>query len=548
VRHGPVVVVPAQATKGVRLIADLGATANVKVVDEAGKPVAKAAVRVERAAAPGGPGNVQVRARGHRVEEDNGEVRIAGGDEALASGTTDDEGMVRFQGLPAGDLSITAKHADFAPALAARVTAPKSGAVDASLTMRKPGQAEILVLGTDGAPVAGAEVEVRYTGEDEGRAGQQLLRADAAGLVRTSALAPGDYEVALTRPRSGTRIGGNEMVFVGGDSTTIAASKRTFTVVAGETAHVELRRPVLAKLYGVVTGVSGPAADCTVELAGEENGGFLPGGFGGRSTTTDGSGAFAFDDVEAGRYQLRFGKSTQLVKAEHELDVPVNTAEVRQDLVLRTGTLRVQVVAQGSGEGIEKAEVELVRASAESPRANGARPQQRVMMVSMVMTADGGGGEAPETTTMTVGAPRAFADEDGVAVVEDVPVGDYTVRIKHKKYAPRELKAQSVVERQVTECGRVELGAAGHIRGRVLDAEGKPARMAMVQKCAAGTEDWGEPEMAMGGNFRLSGLAAGKYRVRGQAIGPTPSPYSTPVEVEVKAGETATTDVTLPPK
>lgn len=544
-RQSGVQVLPAEVTKGVRLLADPGAIADVKVADEAGKPVAGAAVKVQRPSAMqvGGGGGAFV---ARRVEERDGEM-IVNGEERLGSGTTDEQGSVRILGLPAGELAITATHADYAPPIPARVTAPKSGVVAASLTMRRPGHAEITVFGTDGAPASGAEIEVTSR-SPEGEPTRTTMRSGDGGIARVGPLAPGDYEVALTRSPASKRLG-NAMVFVGSDSGTIAASKQTFTVVAGETARVDLRRPLLTKLFGVVTGVDGPVPNCAIELAGEEDGVFSPTGFGGRNTTSGGDGSFAFDDVEPGRYVLRFGKPQQTVKAEREVEVPANTPELRQDLALRTGTIRVLVVAKGTGEPVEKAEVELARATA--PAGAGARParRDRVMMVSMSMVSnDGGGGDSQETTTMTMGAQRAFSDEDGVAVIEDVPVGDYTVQIKHRKHAPHELKAQSVIERQVTDCGRVELAAAGQIRGRVLDADGKPVRMAMVQHCPIGTEEWGEPTMAQGGSYRLTGLAAGKCKVRGHALGPNEPVYSSPIEVDVKAGETTTVDLQLPGK
>lgn len=543
VRQSGVQVLPAQVTKGVRLLADLGAIANVRVVDEAGKPVAGAAVKVQRQSQqPAGPEDA--RSVVHRAEERDGEV-IINGDERLGSGTTDDKGLARILGLPAGDLAITATHAAYAPSIPARVTAPKSGAVEASLTMRAPGHAEITVFGTDGTPAVGTEIEVASR-SGEGEPTRTTMRSGEGGIARFSPLAPGDYEVALTRSPASSRLG-NAMVFLGSGSGTIAASKQTFTVTAGETARVDLRRPVLTKLYGVVTGADGPAANCTIDLAGEDNGAFALPGFGSRSAQSGSDGSFTFEDVEPGRYVLRFGKAEQVVKAEHEVEVPAKTPELRQDLTLRTGSIRVQVAAKGTGEPVEKAEVELVRTT--SSAAGGARParRDRVMMVSMVM-ADNGGGDNQETTTMTMGAQRAFSDEEGVAVIEDVPIGDYTVHIKHRKHAPHELKAQSVVERQVTDCGRVELAAAGQIRGRVLDADGKPVGIAMVQSCPSGTEDWAEPTLAQGGKFRLTGLGAGKCKIRGWALGASEVAYSTPIEVDVKAGETATVDVNLPAK
>jgi hypothetical protein len=367
-----------------------------------------------------------------------------------------------------------------------------------------------------------------------------------AGLARVTALAPGDYEAALARSPSGGRVG-DAMVWMGAGGETIAASRQRFTVVGGETTRVELRRPVLAKVHGVVTGADGPAVGVQVALRSDsEDGPDLP-GIGGRQATSGADGTFAFDDVEAGAYVLDYGKRDQVVKAQAAVAVPVNATEVRRDLELRTGRVRVQVVAAGSGEGVAKAEVELVRAGS-ADTGGGAPPRQerRVMMVTMSLSSDGAGGE--EITTKTAGAPRAHADEDGIAEIDDVPVGEYTLRVRHKKHAPRELKNQVVAERQLTDCGRVELALAGMVRGKVVDAGGKPAPMAMVASRPADGQQWSEPEMAQGGGYRLSGLAAGRYLVRAQAIGVTPGGFSPEVEVTVVAGETAVADLQLPAK
>jgi hypothetical protein len=262
---------------------------------------------------------------------------------------------------------------------------------------------------------------------------------------------------------------------------------------------------------------------------------------GGRSTKTAADGSFAIEDVESGSYTARYGKPEQLVKATAEFEVPPNQPELRQDLVLRTGKLRVQACAKDTGEAVSGAEVEIARASA-GAAGQRLRQQRMVMMVSVNGPNAGG-----ETTTMTMGSQRAQTGADGWAEVEDVPAGEYTVRVTHKKYAPVELQGQTVVEQRTTDCGRVEMGPAGRIRGTVVARDGKSVQVALVQHRAAGVTAWSEPTVAMGGSFRIDGLAAGKYSVRAQLISENTS-YGPEVEVEVKGGETTTTEVQLPEK
>ncbi len=87
VSQGNVNVLPAQTTKGIRLVADLGATARVKVTAEGGKAVAGAKVTARRASpAPlGGPG--QMVARSLRVEDHGDGPMPVGADDAVGSAT-----------------------------------------------------------------------------------------------------------------------------------------------------------------------------------------------------------------------------------------------------------------------------------------------------------------------------------------------------------------------------------------------------------------------------------------------------------------------------
>jgi protocatechuate 3,4-dioxygenase beta subunit len=541
VRQSGIDVLPAQATKGVRLVADRGAVARIKVSDEAGKPVAGAKVRAQRAGEQG-PQDGRFFSRAVRAE-DNGDGPVLIGGDALGAATTGEDGVATIAGLPGGDLSFAATHDEFAPSAPARLAVPKTGTVDGAVTLRKPGSAEIVAFGSDGSPLAGVEIEVKA---ESGNGAPTRVTSGDGGAVRVAALAPGNYTAALARAAAVARFG-DAMAFATDGGGTIASSAQRFTVVAGETVRVEVRRPVLAKVHGVVTGGDGPAPGCVVALVRNDGDGIGLPGFGGRNATTGNDGSFAFDDVEAGSYTLEYGKRDQVVKARRDLDVPPNTADVQQDLALHTGKLRVQVVASGTGEPVDKAEVEIARA--DSPAASGApRPApQRVMMVSFSVgnNNDAGGGDNADMTTMTMGMQRTLTDEAGVAVLDDVPVGEYTLRIKHRKHAPRELRGVTVVENQLTDCGRIELAAAGLIRGKTVGADGKSVRMALVSSRPLDSQQWSEPVVAQGGNYRVQGLAAGRYKVRAQAMGPGEQ-YGPEVEVEVKAGETANADLQVP--
>jgi hypothetical protein len=548
VRQGGVKVPPAQTIKGVRLLADLGAAVKVLVVDGTGKPVAGAKVRADRpkpAGVSGGAGMFVARRVTVEAGDDN-EPHFVGPDEALGTAESNAEGVALITGLPQGPAELRAEHADFAAAEPVTVTLPKAGTIEARTALRTPGFVDVTVLGVDGSPAASSNFRLEGP---EGDSKSIQGTSDTNGLAHMGPLTPGQYTASLVREVGGTTVGGATFVFGGDEGSAIAGSERQFSVVAGKTVALELRRPLLTKVFGTVTGVDGPVAGCHVEISksGQEGDLGLPGISGERSVTADGEGNYAIEDVEAGDYVLQFGKPDQVVKAKARIHVQGDAAEQRQDLQLRTGKVRIQLWNELAGEPIEGAEVELREASTDS----GARPQRRMMVMSL-STTDGGGGEA---TTMTVGGQHARSGADGWAEVDDVPAGNYDVSIKHDKYAPAEKKAQLVVERQTTDCGRVSMAQAGRIRGTVIGADGKQARMALVFYRAVGSEQpTGEPKPAMNGNFKIEALAPGRYLLKAQPLNMGPGGPGGPgasgpeVEVEVKAGETATAELHLPAK
>lgn len=550
---------PAQKITGVRLVAELGATARVMVVDEAGKPVAGAAVRALRppVAAPS-EGSFRMRARGVRADAESGEVRAVGELETFGEAKSDAAGLAVLAGLPSGQAELRASHPSFAAALPASIALPAAGAVEARLTMRTPGAIDAHVHQRDGSPAAGCRVRLQGPGEDG--EGDTTGTTDEKGYVHLGALPPGEYRASLARAVGGTRMGNAMFVMGNSEGGSIAGTEQKVTVLAGQTAVVDMQRPQLTKLTGTITGAGGAIGGCVVELErtdgpGGEQGppGGLPGlpGMGGRTVTAGPDGVYAIDDIETGDYLLRFGKPEQIVKCKQPVHVAGDRSEQRQDLQMRTGKLRIQAWSKVTGEPIAGAEVSLHEAE---EGAGQQRPQQRMMMVSISMRNDESGGEA---TTMTMGAERARTGADGWAEIDDVPAGSYDLHLEHDKHVPADKKAQLVTENGITDCGRVELGQAGRIRGKVVTADGKAVRMALVQRRpvggAAAAEGQEQPQPAMGGNFKFDAVPPGRYLLKAQELvigqgGAAPGAFGPEVEIEVKAGETAPAELHLPAK
>jgi len=532
-----VAVEPGQTTKGVLLLAERGAVATVTVVDPDGKPVAGATVEVQKPQQrrQESGGMVSARIAVADVAED-GNLVVDGG-EALGTGKTDDKGVATIAGLPAVQAEVVAQHPNFAASSPAPLMLPATGGVEVGVALRKAAFAEIAVVDTAGAPIAGMQVEL--SGPQEARdAVTKTERTDGEGRVRFGPLPAGAYTVKLMRQPAAQRFGDSMMTF-GGNGGEIPGSAQALQLVGGETTKLTLQRPVATTLRGVVVGADGPVAACEIELTSREAVGFeVPGGAVG-SATTAADGTFAIENVLAGDYTLRYGKPTQRVKCTQDVSVPPNVTEFRQDLALHTGKLRAQVVLAGSGEPIAGAEVEVVAAKKEGGEA---RREQRVMMVSMSLDDDGGG-----ATTMTLGGQAARTGADGVVEIDDVPVGEWSLQVTHKKFAPVTSKPLTVVERQTTDAGRIELAAAGIVRGSVLGSDGKKVGMALVMHRAIGSQDWSMPVPAMGGKFRLESLPVGKHELRAQELTQDGSERFSPiVEVQVVAGETATAELRLP--
>ena len=537
-RADGVKVLPAQTTPGVRLVADRGAVARVRVVDAQGAPVAGAKVRAAKPSARAGggeigDGNFEGSMRATSVEfDDVGGIAMLGGG-ALASGTTDADGRCELAGLPAGAAEFSATHKEHAPSLPVAVALPASGGVDAALTLRVPGFVAVTVVGVDGKPVAEAEVMVAPTAAGEG--GRRKLVTDAEGKATSPALPPGEYAAVLARAAKTRQLGagGERMVFVGGEPDVLETSRVVVVVAAGKTVETTLRQPLLARVHGVVTGADSPVAGCVVEL--ERGGAARIPGFGGNgSTTTTGpDGAYAFDGVAAGDYTVTYGREKALVKAETDCVVPAGATDVRLDLALRTGVVRLRALDEATGKPIAGADVEIQRVRKDAAGST----TRSAMVVGLSMMADDAGGEG--MTTMTFGAQKARTDEQGVAVFEDVPEGAWSLEVTHKGHARTTAPPVAGVERQTADAGDVRMAGAGAVRGAVVAADGGKAGMALVECRRVGATEWEPPVVAMGGTFRMPGLAAGRYELRCRKAGPGEAAHGPVVEADVKPGETA---------
>lgn len=529
----------AQTVHGIRLLADAGAVARIKVVDVEGTAIVgvKVMIRpVPKAATPGFSMSV-------RTSSDEGnDLQL--GSSTLGSGMTGEDGVATIMGLPGGDAVVSATHADYAPLADTRVVMPSSGSIDRQVAMSPPSLIEVVVTTNDGSACVGTVVLLEVSGANAapglpGMDRQDILgtkTTDADGKVRFGPVGGGEYVVSLSRGKKARGVGGM-MMFTGDEHDKIASSAKSFAVGAGETVSVLLTKPILARLTGIVRGIDGPIAGCAVELESAADDADIPGLGGGQQRTNE-DGRFTFEGVESGDYVLRYGKADQVVKARREMTVPANTTIVHQDLTLRTGTVRVLVLSKDDAEPVERAEVRLMRGGGVSKSG---QPQRRRQVVMIGISSDGNG---EESSTMTFGQERVVTDEDGIAEFKDVPVGDYTLKVESRKYSPAEKGSVAVVELQLTDCGTIELAGAGQIRGTVKSEAGKRT-MALVEYRLLGSADWSRGELAMRGSYRLTGVAPGSYEVRARSIGAVTGEPSEPQIAEVEVGKTEVADLVV---
>jgi hypothetical protein len=169
-------------------------------------------------------------------------------------------------------------------------------------------------------------------------------------------------------------------------------------------------------------------------------------------------------------------------------------------------------------------------------------------MVSMSIANDGSN---DDTTSMTTGETAVQTDDEGKAVLKDIPPGRYEVEVEHAKHAPFKVPAFELGADASQDLGTVKLTAGGSIAGSVKIPEGAEMFFAMVQLAPADgkQQDW-QRVPAMQGKFKKAGLAPGKYKLRAadpsQSQDPSQEKYGPEVVVEVKSGETSKVTLELP--
>ncbi len=550
---------PGQRVEGVRLVVQRGAALLVKVTDAAGKPVAGARVRVtdpptESASLGGGRGRTMRMAR--RLSSDGGNSVVLGNDTEHGSATTDAAGMARIGGLPVGSMVARVAHDQYAAATSSPVTIPEAGEVKTEVTVVAGGFVQLQALDAARDSLASANYQLQGPFVDGPLVGGPLVdgpfvngsapkvekgKCDVMGLATIGPLAPGRWKARLRLAPRPLELGeGMSMVIFGDDGQELPETEVVVEVVAERTTPLTLIQPQLTTLRGTISDSTGRVGGAKIKLAQTSDFAGLGGGHG---ATADGSGAFELVDLPAGKYTLRYGYPEAVAMCEEPLEIVGGQALLERALILRTGTIKL-IVNGEDGEPIAGARVTLER---EGQRAGGQEPRREVRMVAVMRVDDSGSGGGNSTTSITSGGASKTTDSVGEVEITRVPAGQYTLRVEHAQHVTGRKTEVKVLDGATMDVGIVKLAAGGELRGRVTSADGKAVGFAQVEISPLPSGET-RTETAMNGSFRITGLAAGSYRVRAETLGGAPGDEggrrsSAPVPFELGKGERKSLDL-----
>ena len=433
-----------------------------RVVDEKGKPVAGARVRIARG---GGAG------RAWRPGAAPGAARET---------VTGPDGTFRLEPLTrANGETLEASKSGYVSAERALTLASGQALTGVSLALRTGLSARGRVTDQQGAALAGAEVRVAPADERGGRRGFRGGPADNApdattggdGAFVVSGLEQGAYRVTVTRD---------------GYAPKTAPSLPVQAKAATVWPPIVLSRG--AGVAGTVKdGAGHPVIGAGVGLF--SDGGML-------MTTTDASGAFRFDNLPPGRPGLLSVAALGFAPARRPATAPADGLAI---VLGKDGTLRGRVADADTGDPIRDFSVSWYN----RPPGGGGR-------------GFGGGGGGP----LAAGAgSQDVHSDDGTFEVEGVPPGTWTVTAAAPGYRPADVAGVEVAEAEVKEGVALGLHRGGTVTGRVTDAvTGGPVANASVSFAAAGASPGGglaSPAATTDadGRFTLDNLPAGKSTI-----------------------------------
>lgn len=447
----------------------------------AGEPSAPPEVRLTNEVDPKGT----LRLEGQVVDADEkpvGGVTVAISTVPPRFATTEGDGSFTFDGLIARSFSVSGrKGGDVAPAVTVALTA-KSEPVILRLV---PGiTLPVRVIGTGGRPVGGATVTV------EGIA-PITQKTGADGTAKLAGLDPGWQSLAVTADGY--------------------APAQQLAQVTPDPAEVTIAMVSGARVAGRVVDPSGkPVAGAVVAV--EDTAAIFTSGTGG-TATSDAQGKWTIAALGAGTYRFRATKEPWAPGISLAARVDGVHAHEGVEIRLEEGARIAGKVVDAKGAPVAAAAVRLADADADPWR----------------------------------GTRQVFADDQGAFSVGGLARRPYELVAQHETGSSETVKIDLGAKAEATDVV-LRLTLNGVIEGLVVGADGAPVPEAQVTALAdiEGSNVYSEmrlrglPEDVAdgGGAFRLTGLAPGTYRLRGQRPGAPDEEKWSLKGVTAKTGDT----------
>lgn len=485
---------------------------------------------------------------------------VLGGDDTRVA-VTDEDGLALLTSFPGERSVVSVGHRDFAAHRGTPFVPSTTSDEQVAVSLSLGGSVTVTLLTPSGDPLAGSRVDHRAPDEDElmgtvfgGGGGKNVT--DSEGRVTFAHLAPGTHAFRPAGAQSSFSFSG-----AGGDSSfRIRRSGESegprdpsweeVAVSEGSSAEVALTAPVRVSVEGRIFEAGLPLEGATVALLDERAAGRDPmmsmfGQQNGPEARTDAKGYYKVENVTSGEYTVRITHPDRHMPAEYPLVLGDEARFLDLDL---TVSIVEGKVTDESGKPLEGVSVwpELVKDDGAAPRA---------MMVAVMVTDDGGGGENSVVSMSDggLGGNRAVTDSNGNYSLRGIRDGlEVVIKAEGGAVKPGSSEVFTLAPGEHQQSVDLTLGAAGKLEIVAELASGKPASNMIVIAVWAGPEEESQDRKTgfmRSGSTTLDGLTPGPWSIEVRGVGGLggDEEVSIPEQVvEVVAGETVTVTFEVP--
>jgi|GEM_PF-3648554 len=449
---------------------------------------------------------------------------------------SDAEGAFVFRGIGEGSFRLIGSHRMHADSEPVEVAVAR-GETKENLEIRLglAGSIAGTVFAVDGTPRPGARIQVgkgggllgmiasdtrALDGDGADFLGLNSATSDGDGRFRIDGLTPGAYQVSLANPEDSESLGGILNSALSGLMGQGASGAVRVHVEGGEVAEVELHETLKGLITGVVREAGEPLSGMKVNLFKGDLGflAIVPL----KSTSTNRDGAYLFDALDAGNYDVRID-----IKGHGEpMKEPVALdagARARCDFDLSSGRVSGRVVDGETGRPLAGMRVSLKSNAA--AKGGGLFDLLGVETSTINISVNDDDVDTSDGLLGLSGPSPVQTGSDGRFEIRFVADGEYTLTVSGKGYIKAEQSPVKVTAGSQREDLDFALDKGWTVSGRVaLGATGAPVAFCTI-RCERLVKGSTEPEkvktFACGeeGEFTLPGLAPGTYRLKAREKG-----------------------------